>query len=580
MKRKDLEQESDLIDETEINHEPKLKQIKSTTKLATTTTATTEVMDEQQVPETNKSEKYDRQIRLWGVDGQKDLENANICLVNVTAVGTEILKCLVLPGIGKFTIIDKSNVAMDDLGSNFFLDPGSLGKSKAQSACELLQEMNPDTVGSFSAEDPMEMLERNPDAFGEFTVVICSRLSERDAARMGEVLWRLNVPLVVCDTFAFIGYMRLVVKQHLVVNAQPDNVLEDIRLDHSFPELDEYMARIDLNSMDTMEHSHTPYLVLLYKYLEQWKTDNNSNWPKSYAEKRQIRDLIRAGIRTNEDGVREDEENFEEAIKNCNSAFTNTRVPSEVDEILKKSTEVVLSDQIPRSNLKFWCLVKALKEFVDSKSVLPVRGTLPDMFSDSKRYIELQNIYRNIAMQDIQLMTELVKKIVSEAGLPDSFISPEDLSAFCKHAFFIRAMDGVSIHDEMVPKNTRLKEAVEMSLGNNNGGELYMVMRVLNRFCNSGRYPFTGQTEDSNDMQRLTTLSEQLIQELGVSMSVPSDYLGELMRSKLNEVHAVASIVGGMCAQEVIKVVTRQFVPVDNVLFFNGMNQTTSTLKL
>ena len=74
-------------------------------------------------PETDKSRKYDRQIRfvvcyctvsftylftyfrLWGEHGQNLLENSQICLINASALGTEILKGLVLPGIGSFTIV-------------------------------------------------------------------------------------------------------------------------------------------------------------------------------------------------------------------------------------------------------------------------------------------------------------------------------------------------------------------------------------------------------------------------------------------------------------------------------------------
>jgi len=571
MKRKDLDEAHVLIDEKEVSHEPKSKHLKSTP-----------AMEEEGTELKNNNEKYDRQIRLWGVDGQQDLENASICLLNVTAVGTEVLKCLVLPGVGKFTIVDKSNITPEDLGSNFFLDSNFLGKSKAQSACELLQELNPDTVGNFIAEDPVKVLETNPEIFADFTVVVCSRLSERDLLRVGDALWGLNVPLVVCDTFAFIGYMRIVAKEHLIVNSQPDNALEDLRLDHSFPKLDQYMANMDLSSMDNLEHSHTPYLVLLYKYLQKWRDEKKSDWPKSYAEKRQIRDMIRDGIRSNEHGVKEDEENFEEAIKNCNSAFTSTRVPGEILEILQKSTHITHLNQLSNSNAKYWCLVKALKEFVDTKGVLPIRGTLPDMFSDSKRYIELQNIYSDLAARDIQTMSELVAKCVNNAQLPAGFVSSDEVKIFCKNSFFLRAIEGHSLQDEMVPKNSRLNEALEASF--ENGGELYLVVRVLNRFCNSGRYPFSeqsgGQTEDSNDMQRLRTLSEQLIQEMGVNVSVPSNYFHELMRCKLDDIHVVASVLGGVCAQEVIKLITRQFVPVDNVLFFNAMNQTTNTLKL
>lgn len=46
-----------------------------------------------------KEKKYDRQLRLWGSSGQEALENAHIALINVSAVGTETLKNLVLPGM-------------------------------------------------------------------------------------------------------------------------------------------------------------------------------------------------------------------------------------------------------------------------------------------------------------------------------------------------------------------------------------------------------------------------------------------------------------------------------------------------
>jgi molybdopterin/thiamine biosynthesis adenylyltransferase len=56
-------------------------------------------------------------FRLWGDQGQQDLETAHVCLINATALGTEILKSLVLPGIGAFTIIDNEIITEEDVGS-------------------------------------------------------------------------------------------------------------------------------------------------------------------------------------------------------------------------------------------------------------------------------------------------------------------------------------------------------------------------------------------------------------------------------------------------------------------------------
>jgi amyloid beta precursor protein binding protein 1 len=35
----------------------------------------------------DKTAKYDRQLRLWGNHGQSNLERSRICLINATAIG-------------------------------------------------------------------------------------------------------------------------------------------------------------------------------------------------------------------------------------------------------------------------------------------------------------------------------------------------------------------------------------------------------------------------------------------------------------------------------------------------------------
>jgi len=70
-------------------------------------------------------------LRLWGGNGQRALMNANILLINADAVGTETLKNLVLPGVGRFTVIDDKQVSQLDLGTNFFVEPSHVGLMRA-----------------------------------------------------------------------------------------------------------------------------------------------------------------------------------------------------------------------------------------------------------------------------------------------------------------------------------------------------------------------------------------------------------------------------------------------------------------
>jgi len=79
---------------------------------------------------TNSSDEialYDRQIRLWGMQAQEKIRNANILLINVKALGNEIAKNLVLAGVGSLTIVDDNLVTEEDLFAQFFISESDVG---------------------------------------------------------------------------------------------------------------------------------------------------------------------------------------------------------------------------------------------------------------------------------------------------------------------------------------------------------------------------------------------------------------------------------------------------------------------
>ena len=103
------------------------------------------------------------------------------------------------------------------------------------------------------------------------------------------------------------------------MEAHPDNELPDLRLDSPFDELTNYCNSIDLEALPDAEHSHIPYLVLLYKYLMLWRSSHGGEIPRVFKEKLAFKELVRSGIRRNEELVPKFEENFDEAINNVES---------------------------------------------------------------------------------------------------------------------------------------------------------------------------------------------------------------------------------------------------------------------
>ncbi|KAG1666503.1 NEDD8-activating enzyme E1 regulatory subunit [Nymphon striatum] len=499
-------------------------------------------------PDHEKHKKYDRQLRLWGDHGQSNLESANICLLNASVTGTEILKSIVLPGIGGFTIVDGQLVTKNDIGTNFFLTAEDIGKSRAKSAMNLLLELNSDVHGDFVDESPEHVFENNPTFFDKFSVVIATNLNESTLLKLSDLLWRQNIPLLICKTYGMIGYMRIQVREHTVIESHPDNTHEDLRLDRPFSKLLNYVNSINLESMDKTTHKHTPYLVIILKNLLVWQSKNNGKLPKTYKEKEMFRKMIKEGNIVHENGVMEEEENFEEAIKAVNTALIPSKIPSNVEEIFNDSC----CQNISHESSNFWILAKALKDFVDNEGhgLLPLRGSLPDMFSDSKRYINLQNLYHEEAALHIELVTKHVDDILSDIGRSQGSIPDSDIKLFC---------------------NNLENPDSEISY--------YVLLRAVDRFyVNYNRYP--GTSNDEKDIVNLKGVANKLLQEWNCGPLIQDDCIHEMCKFGACEVPSIAAFIGGCAAQEVIKLVTHQYVPFNNTFIYNGINVSCSVINL
>lgn len=81
------------------------------------------------------------------------------------------------------------------------------------------------------------------------------------------------------------------------------------------------------------------------------------------------------------------------------------------------------------------------------------------------------------------------------------------------------------------------------------------------------------------DIPQLQQATTALASELGLSARcVKDDLLLEVCRCAGGSLHVMASIIGGIAAQEAIKVLLRQFEPVKGVLIYDGVRSTSAVL--
>lgn len=509
----------------------------------------------------DKSRKYDRQIRLWGEHGQTILESAQICLINSTALGTEILKGVVLPGVGGFTIVDNAVVTEEDIGCNFFLDSASLGQSRAKCCMQLLQELNPDVNGEYVDENVDQLIDAQPEFFKNFDVIVATAVSERTIVRLSNLLWDQHIPLIVCRTVGFYGVARLQVKEHCVVESHPDSRQSDLRLEHPFEALKKHMSETEVTSK-------VPWLVVMYKALEEW-VERHGGYPANYKEKSQLRELIRAKMSA-------DEENFEEAIKAVNSSFGGGYPSSTVKEILQDDFCI----NINKESNAFWILSRALRDFVENEGggLLPLPGVLPDMTADTASYINLQNVYRSQSVHDAEIVYRRARQLLKELNKPNDLITEKDVRLFCREAANIAIVRGTKMADEY----DKGYKATQICIGLETPNSLmahYVTLRAVDKFQAEHGY-LPGECQVELDTSRIKGLAAKMVSEWGISTPISDDLAHEICRYGGAEIHSISAFFGGCIAHELIKLVTKQYKPFDNTFVYDGTTSQTETFKL
>ncbi|TAQ85456.1 hypothetical protein B7494_g6239 [Chlorociboria aeruginascens] len=490
----------------------------------------------------DKEKKYDRQLRLWAASGQAALEGAHILLVNSGSgtVGVETLKNLVLPGIGKFTIADDALVTEADLGG-----------------------------------EPQESL----FAEQKYTLILYSLpIDQKTLALIQDYGRQHKIPQVAIHSVGFYSYFHIQIPGVFpIVDTHPDPTsTTDLRLLTPWPELSNFATELtkDINNLSAHEHGHIPYLVLLLYYLKIWKKEHGT-FPSNFKEKKAFAKMISAEARTNnpEGG----EENYDEAAAAVNRSIV---LPSLRDEV-KEVFAYIPNDEEAKSS--FWVIASAVKEFYEKNKALPLPGSVPDMKAQSSVYVQLQNIYKAKARQDIAEVLEIVR-----AHPQGKDIEATQVETFCKNAASITLIRGSNSGQD----SAHMQVLASKTFSSMYGSLLIQVQEKERE--NDKMAPLTSMPLSLlpiylslSAISHVSTASSKDILAT-IDRTVPDASLDphqvqiteEVARAKGGELHNISALTGGMVAQEVIKIITEQYIPIDNTCIFDGVSSHTQVLRI
>ncbi|OOQ88554.1 putative ubiquitin-like activating enzyme (UlaA) [Penicillium brasilianum] len=549
---------------------------------------------------TSKERKYDRQLRLWAATGQQALEDSRVLLVNSDGslgasstgvsgvVGVEALKNLVLPGIGGFTIVDPATVTESDLGVNFFLEEESLGKSRAEETCRLLRELNPDVQGYSYSKHIAELL-RDPDFLPRHKLVIITGPTNRSTlGSLSQQAQRLGIPVLYVHSVGFYSTFSLQLDAEFpIVETHPDpETMQDLRLLNPWPELANAATAVgDLTAMDDHKHGHVPYILLLLHFLEQWKQSHGGSAPSSYKEKTEFREFVRSNART--DNPEGGEENFDEAV----AAVLKTISPFSLRSSTREIFEMEQCKQLTPQSTDFWVIASAISTFYNTHGVLPLPGSLPDMKAQSADYIALQDIYKSKARRDVEEVTATIRQLESQLGRSTMQILEREIEVFCKNAAHIKVVHGRAVPQISSDSDLTTLKAIRSQLSIPDSLiPVFIATQVLDAVVdeiqNSGEQ---GSQLSIDDEALWTSHTERILALLSRDQPVPLDLdvregianaIMEIRRAEGGELHNISSLTGGLVAQEALKVLTRQYVPLDNTCVFDGARSRSEMYRL
>ncbi|KAJ6627840.1 hypothetical protein B0H10DRAFT_2209966 [Mycena sp. CBHHK59/15] len=480
----------------------------------------------------SKTRRYDRQLRLWAASGQTALENARLLVISGSATSTSILKNLVLPGIGHFTILDPAIVTPRDAGNNFFLEgSSSIGKSRAQEAVRLLAELNDGVEGKANTSSLEDILDTNPAYFASYTIVIAHNLEPKLLKRLSTLLWEDDTlpTLVVVNSTGFLAEFFIQFHEHTIIDSHSETA-PSLRIDKAFPALYDYATSLDFASMDPTDHTHVPYVVVLVRALADWKAKHDGKAPQTTVEKKLFKESVQAMK------MKFDEENFDEAEAQAYRCWTETRVPSDIAALFQDPQLSTLSPASP----PFFHLLDALRQFtLEPPHTLPLSSTLPDMKANTTSYIHLQKLYKTRAEEEKAMFKAFLAVPIDDA-LIDSFV---------KNAHGLKVLRGKK-WGALNSDPSALAAAVASSP---KATATHLALSAL---------ASVASTEPT--VEALTATAQAL---LPPSIELPdefSDAVGEIARAPSADLPNTAAFLGGLVAQEVIKMITKQYVPIDN----------------
>ena len=414
---------------------------------------------------------------------------------------------------------------------------------------------------------------------------------------VASIAWASNIPLINVKTNGLIGMCRLQLRHHDIIESKLNvDSKFDLRVANPFPELVEFFHRFQFDyntgTVNDKDIAHIPYVVILYHTIQLWKRNGNELPLKTKASKDEFNKVVASWVPSTVNI--NDLVNFEEATKQLN--VLNCTKPCVLpDEVMELMNEIVQTPLDVLNYTPFEVLVRSLHFFISTYQDIPLIGKVPDMHSSSELFISLQQLFKDKANDDRRKFREIVNQQLMQLQCDPGAITKDDVDVFCSNLFDLSRLVTRSIDDELssVDSNTITEALYDPYQDALQTPILYYIcLRCVDNFRIKYNY-YPGIHSRTHLLilaysllAHLGELSDHLESDVGLlwdeivtflstnGLDIPAltiDHAKEVVRFGNSQLHITAAFMGGIVSQEAVKVITRQYIPINNTYIYNGI---------
>lgn len=490
--------------------------------------------------------KYDRQIRLWGVEGQKLIDSTSLVVFGSSILVTEFLKSMTLHAVHKIYIIDDAKVDQTDTLQNFFVESDTIGQDRAVVTANLLKELNSDPEFEPIIDSPTNYAILNDPKFDSSCFIITyGTIKPSKMNELSEIVRGKHMRQAHFACTGFYGGIYLDGGSHYAFQGGSMFNQQDWHLVHPIPALLKYIEDSNYSSLSGYDKIQYPWII------------------KGLVEKqRLIKRMEELEKTTGEAPVITADTLKKQCEIDCEFVDTQILLKDVIDNRLQFFREpnypnltkaIKQSEKMPDTD--FWKCVRAIKKFKEDTGDYPVIDTIPDLECKNKIFLDIKKIYKEKYLEDVKKMKEYLPDV------EESFV-----------ADFVRYFSKIAGH-EYKPLSEVIQTVSPKPAINYQAEYVEVCFIAAREFAEKeNRAPQVGDESAVYEIaKKHLPKDHNLDPETELKKTVD-----EYVRFNDKAVPSVASTVAAFTAQEVTKMIIRQQTPVRYPAIFDFIRNKTS----